>query len=519
MPSRIRFLVAALAAMSLASNAHALFDECRDAADPGYTVGFVDCQKVPATPTLGGTSAISYYVPPACAVAGRQCPVLYYFHGTGGTYREFVGAKTGLPPTAASIKALTSGPPVDPRRVPDPWNYGTSTWIAAPPLDLIIVVSHSRTLPGGYGPIPDLDPVYSDWNPRYAQGGDQEKYATPPPLFDTHFVTEIIPFVESHLPAGKGREWRAYLGISEGGFGSLVTALRHPDLVASFGSISGGALPLALTSAIIVPGVVGLQPPVQLPYQPLPGPVAGIAPEQAAAALDAFDLRSVVYGWGDPVADHAYWQENTPDALATNGRASRAGDQSQHIRFYQNDSIPRRVEDLQDSGYPLHQAYETATLQTSNEMARAFTQAAVEYHYEIHPGLHWTPYWVPFYRQQLSEQYARVKHWDGSGSPPPAPDRFDYRSIYRDFDVWGWTFHVVRDPVEFLDLTDVTCSGLTLRGTGTVTVTVAASCGTGVNHSAIFVQDLGPSFPVDEPAGAGAQPIYGRTVHVDLAPL
>src|SRR6185295_11383326 len=80
------------------------------------------------------------------------------------------------------------------------------------------------------------------------------------------------------------------------------------------------------------------------------------------------------------------------------------------------------------------------------------------------------------------------------------PESHHYRSIYRDFDVWGWSFHVEREPVEFLNLTDVTCNGITLRGTGTVTVTVPASCATGNNGSAMFVVDLGLSFPIDEPA-------------------
>ena len=121
----------------------------------------------------------------------------------------------------------------------------------------------------------------------------------------------------------------------------------------------------------------------------------------------------------------------------------------------------------------------------------------------------------------------RLLFLNGSGSTlatsalliKPFADRFDYRTVYRDFSVWGWSFHIVRDPVEFLNLTDVTCSGLTLRGSGTVTVTVPASCGTGVGGSATFPVDLGLSFPIDEPVGVGAQPIYGKTVHVDLAPL
>src|SRR5438045_9255757 len=120
--------IAILVVSSHGARADDLFQECLESNDPTVTVGVVECQKVPA-PSLGGTSAISYYVPPNCAPdLGRLCPVLYYFHGTGGTYREFVGQKGGN--SAASIKALTSGPPVDPRRVQDPWNYVTSTWIA-----------------------------------------------------------------------------------------------------------------------------------------------------------------------------------------------------------------------------------------------------------------------------------------------------------------------------------------------------------------------------------------------------
>jgi hypothetical protein len=73
--------------------------------------------------------------------------------------------------------------------------------------------------------------------------------------------------------------------------------------------------------------------------------------------------------------------------------------------------------------------------------------------------------------------------------------------------------------VEFLNLTVVSCTGLTLRGTGRVTLTVPAVCGTGRDGSRTFTVDLGPGWPFDEPGGAGTSQVYGRTVTAALAPL
>jgi hypothetical protein len=112
-----------------------------------------------------------------------------------------------------------------------------------------------------------------------------------------------------------------------------------------------------------------------------------------------------------------------------------------------------------------------------------------------------------------------LQHPDGGGSPPPAPDRFDYRSIARSFSVWGWRFDVNRPTIEFLELRDVTCHGLTLHGTGQVSLEVPADCGTGSNGSRIVHVDLGPSMPTDAPGGADATPAYGHSATVELAPL
>jgi hypothetical protein len=128
----------------------------------------------------------------------------------------------------------------------------------------------------------------------------------------------------------------------------------------------------------------------------------------------------------------------------------------------------------------------------------------------------------------MEAQYDRVRHWDGTGSPAPAASVFDYRTVSTAFEVWGWRYAVDREPVEFLTLRGVTCLGLTLQGTGAVTVEVPAACGTGFDPdgprgpapaSASFTVDLGDTYPIDEPLGLGALPVYGAVRTVELVPL
>src|SRR3954452_1343875 len=55
-------------------------------------VGAVGCLRIPSS-TLGAPAPFSYYIPPACApTTGAKCPVLYYLHGTGGSYQHQFGA-------------------------------------------------------------------------------------------------------------------------------------------------------------------------------------------------------------------------------------------------------------------------------------------------------------------------------------------------------------------------------------------------------------------------------------------
>jgi hypothetical protein len=493
------------------------FAECLAPEDATVTVGVVECQRVDST-HLGAQAPFTYYVPEACnpeTHPGIRCPAIYLTHGTGGSYRSSLGPKGGTAPAWA--KALTFAPPQDAATAPEPWTMGPSTWVSAQPLPFVFIAPHNRTLPGGYGPAPDMDGLWSDWNPRYALGGDSQQYATPPPRFDSFVVEELLPFVESHLPVGTSRGYRATIGHSQGGFGALKFPLAHPDLFTAAGSQSGGSLPFGKLVRLPNAGV-GVQPPVPVPHTRLPGitPMLDYPPE-----TNYLVIPSLIPGYGDPVADATYYEAEFPSGISENGRAFANGRQAIAFRLTVGDAIPRRLEDIttDPQGYASSQGYELLTFVATHEMARALAADELAYELQVHPGLHGGPYQAPHYRNMLLFMWRNMLHPDGSGDVVTEPEHFDFRTIKKSFEVWGWRFEVAREPTEFLNLTNVSCNALTLRGTGTVSVTVPERCGTGLGGDSTFQIDLGPQQATDQPHQIGAYPVYGRTMTVGLTPL
>lgn len=491
--------------------------ECTPAANAEpLTVGVVDCIRLDSA-ALGAITAFSYFIPRSCDPAlGRECPVLYYLHGTGGSYREGVGSKGSA--GNAWVRALTSGPGVDPRTVDDPWSHADpSTWATKDPIDMIIVSPHGRTLPGGFGPAPNQDPFWMDWNPRYAKDGDQPRYDTPPPRFESHLTDELVPFVDARFPTSGRREQRAMVGYSMGGVGSFHVGFKHPDTWSSLGMRSGPTLPSPVFAGedAAVAEHVAIAPPAAVPYVRPSGPTATLAPDPLFSEVLYGSVATV--GYGDIATDHVWWRQNQPADLATNVRAYDAdGQQVTHLQYFVNDAVPRRAEDLTEPDV-YAQFFETVIYPTNLWLESVFDRQGVERTFRVGPGDHSGAYGQPYFREQLEGQYARLRHWDGGGSPGSDAVRFDYRNALASFEVWGWSFSVDRDPVEFLNLTDVSCDALTLRGTGSVTVTVPARCHTGVGGERTFTVDLGPASAIDEPVGAGSSEAYGHTVTVALS--
>jgi enterochelin esterase-like enzyme len=526
---RTRIVGAAAAALVLAGTvvgvprapAAEFAAECAPPTDaPQLVVGVVACQRFDSA-ALGGTTAFGYYIPPACAPPA-DCPVLYYLHGTGGSYTEGVGRIGSTPGEASAwVRALTTGPDTaDVRSHPAPWELSDpAAWVARPSIDLIIVSPYGRVVPGGYGPRTGHNAFWFDWNPRYAAGGDTPQYDTPAPRFHGHLVDELVPYVDATFPTGGGREQRAIVGYSMGGIGALANGLRHPDVWASVGAQSGGGFPYGTTTGL-APAPVGVAPPAEVPYQPLPGVVPTLGDEVLWDQTPHGYGSVVAGGFGDPVADNVWWRQTQASELVTNARA-RAGDgrQSVHVAYFVQDAVPRRAEDL-EPGRESALYFEAILLPTNRQLDALFERHGVERQFRVGPGTHSGDYARPYFREQLELQYANLRHRDGTGAPPPLPATFDHRTIDDAFTIWGWRFTVTdRAATEFLYLTDVSCGRVTLRGTGTVTFTVPGRCGGGSVASRTHTVDLGPSQPTDEPLtqSVGSDG-YGRTVTVELTP-
>lgn len=96
---------------------------------------------------------------------------------------------------------------------------------------------------------------YRDWSnysdvARFAEHGlilvmpeGKESYymnaaARPQDRYEDYITKDLISDVEVRFPAANGSEQRAIVGVSMGGFGAVVLALKHPELFVFVGGLS-----------------------------------------------------------------------------------------------------------------------------------------------------------------------------------------------------------------------------------------------------------------------------------------
>lgn len=56
--------------------------------------------------------------------------------------------------------------------------------------------------------------------------------------YEDFFIQEFIPFIEEKYKARKAKEFRAVAGLSMGGFGTLIYAMKHSDMFAAAAPLS-----------------------------------------------------------------------------------------------------------------------------------------------------------------------------------------------------------------------------------------------------------------------------------------
>jgi putative tributyrin esterase len=145
----------------------------------------------------------------------KRYPVLYLLHGLGGSAGDWVSERARLADYAAAYP-------------------------------FIVVVPEGK------------DAWYTD------------SATAPNEKFESYFIEELIPDVDRRFRTLAAREGRAVAGLSMGGYGSLKFGLKHPELFAFAGSMSGALaaaswLPDEKLLAFVRPSIARVYGPADQP--------------------------------------------------------------------------------------------------------------------------------------------------------------------------------------------------------------------------------------------------------------
>ena len=179
--------------------------------------------------------------------------------------------------------------------------------------------------------------------------------------WETFHVRELVPWVDAHFRTVAARTGRAITGISQGGFGSMSYAARHPGLFGAAASFSGAVDiyqdPVCETGATalistIMTGLNNVQP---------------FAP------------------FGDPATDGATWAAHDPGSLVANLAHTQ-------VDVFTSEGAPGES-DLSDPSMAAGAGLE-AMLHVSNLCFKEAADAAgIDYGWHSYPvGLHTAPY-------------------------------------------------------------------------------------------------------------------------------
>ena len=147
---------------------------------------------------LKGDRKYAVYLPPDYETSQRRYPVLYLLHGGGDDQTGWVQFGEVL---HIADKAIRDGE-------------------ATP---MIIVMPDANTGQRGY-----FNDIKGEWR------------------YEDFFFQEFMPFVEKTYRIKSEKRYRAVAGLSMGGGGSFVYALRHPELFSSACPLSASTGPLNL---------------------------------------------------------------------------------------------------------------------------------------------------------------------------------------------------------------------------------------------------------------------------------
>jgi S-formylglutathione hydrolase FrmB len=316
-------------------------------------------------------------------------PVLYLFHGTSGRASDWVKAGDAVA-TTSRLPLITV--------MPDAGFDGDG---------------------GGW---------FTNWVDTTTNHGPSE--------WETFHVTQLIPWVDANFRTIAARRGRAIAGLSQGGFGSMTYAARHPETFVAAASFSGA-------------------PEIDRDPDVIVGSTAVI--EATAFGLDNVQPEAM---FGSRATNEINWQGHDPSTLMTNLRGmglflwTASGQQGPY------DKSP----DAGASGieYLTH-------VSTQHFHDHLVAEGIPSYYNDYVYGTHTWAYWARDLREFVGPMMSAFAH-------PTSPSVTSYRSIDAQWTQWGWSVSVERAArQEFSALDDADIHGFTLTGSGTATVVTPAA--------------------------------------------
>jgi diacylglycerol O-acyltransferase / trehalose O-mycolyltransferase len=304
--------------------------------------------------------------------------------------------------------------------------------------------------------MPDGDnDFYSDWYEPTA-GGTMRNW-------ETYHIEQLIPWVEANFKVCRDRGGRAISGLSMGGFGCLTYATRHPDLFAGVFAISGAVnnIPLSLVGAL----------------DQVPEELLALVNLPAVLNIDPAQI------WGPFLSQAVLWHGRNPFTLMNNLRP---------LKVWYATGLGLGSDMPGDN--QTTRAMEAAVGALNYEFNLKMLALDIPHTFHVNPqATHTGYYFLQWFKQALPVMEQTFAANAGT------PASFDYQAIESSFDIFGWNFGTDRDVVEFLYLTDVSRDGLTLQGSGVVSVTTPPVYAPGSLHWVVAPPELGidvwPNWP------------------------
>jgi S-formylglutathione hydrolase FrmB len=316
----------------------------------------------------------------------RRYPVLYLFHGTSGGAQDWTS---------------------QPGRAQD----------ATDGLPLITVM-----------PDAGVDSNGGSWFTNWVNGGNYG-----PPEWETWHIERLIPWIDRSLRTIASRRGRAIAGLSQGGFGAMSYAARHPDMFAAAASFSG-AVDIAANPERA---------------DPLVTPIINAT----EVGLNRTPPNTI---FGDRVTNEINWAAHDPATLAGNLRGMR-------LYAWTGNGNPGPLDDPQPNlpAMGIEAGVHELTTLFKGELDKR--SIPIDYH-DYGAGTHTWPYWERDLRELLGplmRDFAR---------PAPTPAKVDFQTDAGHWSEWGWDATITRAGREFSYLTAAGRAGFTLTGSGTATV-------------------------------------------------